>query len=485
MLVWLLVLIGVDAADHWRTSRIPLTSELEIGAVTLKRRSSTSNLTGYASDSEADALHLRQRRLEPYTGGQRLRGTTQGFASAPETSVATNVSQQKEHAQPVLGDEQQTKTVVAEEQQTKTVVADEHQRKVSPKKPHKEDTSSTRMKIPIKSAQGIDLVTIDAVMHAIQVSYVVTFGTYYKLSLDELTIAKKIMLKRRLPTNENGWLRHPTLDSNPAEGVNGVHGIVFTNAFQQAIIAIRGTDLPRKPEECVARSGCRADLCADKRLWDIPEKVIDTSELPAWCQNSSAVHDYPADATRFVKGVLSALPDHDILLVGHSLGAGLALLAGAQIIQEGALPDRVSMQVVAVSPPPYALLLGKQQLDDRFLVIYNTLDPLLYATMDRGGFQGATPMCYTMEDQKDTVISSCTESCIPSVNKRDKPDVFGTVWPARMCDGCYPRTHTLKPYLVSSTGKRPLVRCQAMIPNKETIPHRVQEIDIKLLFGED
>lgn len=79
------------------------------------------------------------------------------------------------------------------------------------------------------------------------------------------------------------------------------------------MVAFRGTDL-----NTTSRSG-QADACAGRLLWD------GDGDLPAYCKAFS-VHrlDYLSRGRDFVAQVRHQLPDWDLLLTGHSLGAGLA-----------------------------------------------------------------------------------------------------------------------------------------------------------------
>jgi hypothetical protein len=336
-----------------------------------------------------------------------------------------------------------------------------------PRSPRKIDSK-------IKADEVLDDTTLNNVMHALMLGYVVTSGTYSKQPFIEKTTRQdnRIALMKSLPVGAIGWQRRLHLDRNPAEGENGVHGIVLTNDFKQAIIVIRGTDLPRQASNCTEDSGCRSDLCADKDLWDFPWDVISSSDIPSWCKRASAEHDYIGEATEFVTKALSNLEDyHQILLVGHSLGAGLAILVGADILnREEGLGRGTTMHVVAVSPPPYSSHLSKTKLDERFTLIYNDLDPTLWATRYRGGFHGTDPQCYSTRSIRirDDTIRECVEECIPAVEEKMKPDVFGTVWADGKCDGCYPETHELGPYLKASRNHRKLRTCTFQLPQIST-----------------
>lgn len=110
----------------------------------------------------------------------------------------------------------------------------------------------------------------------------------------------------------------------PAEG--GMHALVYEEenggADGRVVLAFRGTQIGSTVD-------CVADICADIFLWVISG---DCKLNPAKCSRfDNATLDYFAQAVDYTLKVLSAYPSASLLLTGHSLGAGLAILVSAAV----------------------------------------------------------------------------------------------------------------------------------------------------------
>lgn len=153
------------------------------------------------------------------------------------------------------------------------------------------------------------VVTGSPLLEFVTLSYVATPGTYCNASL---------------PANASaaGWVRLAHLESVDPPG-GGLRGLVFEEEPEQnkgasaprVAVAFRGTDLGGAPS-------AEADRCADTFL-------AGTAPLPKACDKFPAsTLDYAANARALVGRVVAARPGADVLLVGHSLGAALAAVAG-------------------------------------------------------------------------------------------------------------------------------------------------------------
>eukprot|EP00250_Pteridium_aquilinum_P010166 c19190_g1_i1 orf=124-1350(-) len=108
-----------------------------------------------------------------------------------------------------------------------------------------------------------------------------------------------------------------------------------TGCGRRIIIAFRGTQLSNSTDSI-------ADVCADKLLWE----GFDLGSLPQECLIfDSHTLDYFAQALNYTLQVISLYPSVPILLTGHSLGAGLAVLVA------GALSHMQTLSVIGFGAP--------------------------------------------------------------------------------------------------------------------------------------
>lgn len=97
---------------------------------------------------------------------------------------------------------------------------------------------------------------------------------------------------------------------------------------RRVIVAFRGTQMSDSIDSL-------ADVCADKLLWE----GFNMSSLPEECLVfNPRTLDYVSQALNYTLQVISLYPSVPILLTGHSLGAGIAVLVAAALSHVQILP---------------------------------------------------------------------------------------------------------------------------------------------------
>ncbi|KAG6546873.1 hypothetical protein Mapa_011489 [Marchantia paleacea] len=193
-----------------------------------------------------------------------------------------------------------------------------------------------------------------------------------------------------------GWTQ---LDAvAPVHG--GMHAILYKEDFDsnRMVISFRGTDTSGDESSL-------ADQCADSLLWRMKSGA--SPNAPDCSSFSNETLDYYKQALEFSEKVIKTYPDASLLLTGHSLGAGLALLVTASVDVSPSLP------VVAFSSPGI-----KQTLQLKHLKLSAEQERSLYLISD----EWDEVMQTTWEDQVGTTClystpknSNC-EVCFDSVN---------------------------------------------------------------------
>ena len=171
---------------------------------------------------------------------------------------------------------------------------------------------------------------------ATTLSYTATFGTYYNPFEANETV--------------DGFTKS-SLESNPPLG--GMRSLVFVeNAPGVRIIVVyRGTDLNS------TTPGGQSDLCADQILWD---NISDPSLMYPFCASiPPAQLDYYSQAKQFLRSVmLKYAAPYQIMLTGHSLGAGLSNMMVLSTIDPDCFPPDDAVRLVGsvvMSSPSFIL----------------------------------------------------------------------------------------------------------------------------------
>lgn len=147
---------------------------------------------------------------------------------------------------------------------------------------------------------------LEPVLKAVLQGYGATHGSYRSASMVDACILGR------------GWERLRDLEADPPGG--GMHALVFWHAdTQRGLVVFRGSDLG---DNRVSR---HADFCGQKVLFE----GAGFEELPSPERDGWSMYqlDYLRQAQGVVRKVLVKLgKETRLLLVGHSLGAGLAAI---------------------------------------------------------------------------------------------------------------------------------------------------------------
>lgn len=158
-----------------------------------------------------------------------------------------------------------------------------------------------------------------------KLTYTATQGSYFNESETNMSVT--------------GWERPEKFTEDPPAGMRAL--LFLQTDTLRGVIAFRGTDLG------AGESG-QADRCADALLIG--------DEPPPYCGKFPAsTLDYWHAALAFIGRVRAAYPLVDLLLTGHSLGAGLALATAVASAEDGSLRP-----AVAFAAPAWVRILEQQ-----------------------------------------------------------------------------------------------------------------------------
>ncbi|KAL3684727.1 hypothetical protein R1sor_002749 [Riccia sorocarpa] len=207
----------------------------------------------------------------------------------------------------------------------------------------------------------------------------------------------------------------------PAQG--GMHATLYeeNRDSKRLVLSFRGTDIS-------GDEASMADLCADDVLWITKAGAAPVAEN---CSRfSSETLDYYKQAVNYTEQVMRTFPDSPLLLTGHSLGAGLALLVTATLKVSPSLP------VIAFSAPGVAKVLKRKSLTlepsqaKRLVLISDMWDEIVRTTWeDQVGITCLYPTdevkeCKLCFEQTGTSITHVQPDNQNSVSKLEEDNSF-------------------------------------------------------------
>ncbi|KAL2652951.1 hypothetical protein R1flu_021079 [Riccia fluitans] len=262
-----------------------------------------------------------------------------------------------------------------------------------------------------------------------------------------------------------GW----TLIDAVAPEHGGMHATLYqeNGDSKRMVLSFRGTDIS-------GDESSMADLCADELLW-IPKPGA--GPVGENCSRfSSETIDYYKQAVDYTEKVMCTYPDSSLLLTGHSLGAGLALVVTATLEVSPSLP------VVAFSAPGIAnflerrsMTLGESQAK-RVFTISDMWDEIVRTTWeDQVGTTCLYPtdqvkvcnICFDETGGKQTTQMQCDVQnldCKEEEKSTDKSQLSINRIPGftDACWMCFLETHILKRVMkLVDLGVRPVCEFHA------------------------
>lgn len=155
----------------------------------------------------------------------------------------------------------------------------------------------------------------------------------------------------------------PDVASRTVECTDGAHRV---------IIAFRGTQIAPTIDSL-------ADLCADQLLWE----GLDYDSLPSNCSIfDESTLDYFSQALNYTLQVIDVYPSARILLTGHSLGAGLAILVAGALSHIHTLPV-IGFGAPGTKKPLLDRGISIESLENgRIIIIGNEWDAIMRTQME-------------------------------------------------------------------------------------------------------
>lgn len=210
------------------------------------------------------------------------------------------------------------------------------------------------------------------------------------LSYDEPSLVEGVATIDADGSGGPKWERAPALEKTSTRG--GVHARVFvSHQTKQAIIAFRGSC------EDDSNRQCQVDKCFLRSISAFGSISRFAFPTNANCSQFDSELDYVSQADMVVRAAQAKLVDYAVLLTGHSLGGGLAMVSAAR--QPGVL------QAVTFAPTPFHAVLRQHvglseeeisQLPAQDLVATGFLyDLLINTAYVPNARQGATTCLYT------------------------------------------------------------------------------------------
>lgn len=255
---------------------------------------------------------------------------------------------------------------------------------------------------------------------------------------------------RKIP----GWIPSSLVPPvAPSQG--GVHAMAYQQTPNKIVIAFRGTQLTDSLDGL-------ADVCADMVLWD----GLDFNSLPPKCSVFTySTLDYFSQALNFTRHVMDTYPGYPLLLTGHSLGAGLAVLVSAALSENSRI-----VPVIGFSPPGTMKPLERRSMhlraadEGKVVLVANEWDEIMRTQWEDQ--LGTLCLYQTVETE---ACAACFHNLAVSggwgsvrlllENKGEKDFML----PEGNCLTCFMQTHVLKILIkLVEEGSKPI--CQERLP---------------------
>lgn len=239
----------------------------------------------------------------------------------------------------------------------------------------------------------------------------------------------------------------------PPEG--GAHALAYYHDDNIIIVAIRGTQINDKQDGL-------ADRCADMLLWE----GLEFETLPPQCSIFTySTLDYFSQVLNFTHRVMKAYPGYPLLLTGHSLGAGLAVLVSAAISESSS----TVIPVIGFGAPATKEPLQKRSLslkaadEGKVFVIANEWDAITRSQWE--GQLGILCLYHTVEPEACAACFSHGNSSSPSLldihrkNTAVEEGQESSMLSVEDCMTCFMETHVLKRLIaLVGEGDKPICK---------------------------
>jgi len=235
----------------------------------------------------------------------------------------------------------------------------------------------------------------------------------------------------------------------------GAHALAYHQHNNSIIIAFRGTQINNQQDGL-------ADLCADMLLWE----GLEFESLPPQCSIFTySTLDYFSQALNFTHGVMEAYPGYRLLLTGHSLGAGLAILVSAALWESSsATVPVIGFGAPGTKEPLQTRSLSLRAADEgKVFVIANEWDEIMRSQWD--GQIGILCLYQTVEPEACSAcfshgyMNSPLFLNIHSKNTSVEEGQGSNMLPIGDCKTCFMETHVLKGLIaLVKEGKKPICK---------------------------
>lgn len=235
----------------------------------------------------------------------------------------------------------------------------------------------------------------------------------------------------------------------------GAHALAYHQHDHNIIVSIRGTQINDKQDGL-------ADRCADMLLWE----GLEFETLPPQCSIFTySILDYFSQALNFTHRVMEAYPGYPLLLTGHSLGAGLAVLVSAAISES----STIVIPVIGFGAPATKEPLQKRSLslkaaeEGKVFIIANEWDAIT-----RGQWAGQLGILCLYKTAEPEACASCFSQGYSSFplfldihrnNTAVEEGQGSTMLSVDDCMECFMETHILKRLItLVEEGDKPICK---------------------------